>query len=280
MNCFMFPGQPLARGASLPEDDDFAEVADLVRTTTRFDLDTFDWLEGSGTENLKLQLSGVAWSLYSLRRLQNSGVRPGVVTQHSMGIYAALAACRSISEAEAVEITWRVGSVIARMGEQERYALGCIIGLTANTVLSVARNHGVHLANHNTSRHFLLCGREEDIAGAVAEAVENGAFSVKTFQCDAPLHTPLMDPLEQELREIFSQYDYRDPVCPLIDHIEQNYLTSALIADFLLVQLSQPVYWERSFRAARNAGANRFFEVGAGDSLKKYNRWIEAEIEA
>lgn len=278
MNCFMFPGQPLARGASLPDDPDFAQVADLVRRTAHLDLETFQWLEGDGSENLKLQVSGVAQSLYGARRLGRTGIVPGLVTQHSMGIYAALAACGSISEADAVEMTWRVGSAMLRMGDGETYALGCVIGLAEGPLLDIARNNAVHLANHNTSRHFLICGRKRDIESAVSEALQNGAFSVRTFDCDAPLHTPLMAPLEQELSGIFADYSYREPHCPLLDHLDQQYLDSATIEAFLLRELFQPVYWEKTYRASRCAGAKEYHEVGLGDSLKKYNRWIEAEL--
>jgi [acyl-carrier-protein] S-malonyltransferase len=279
MNCFMFPGQPLTRSTPLPDDRDFAEIAELVRGTAHLELESFRWLQGDGSENLKLQLFGAALSLCALRRLRRSGKSPDLVTQHSMGIYAALAACGCISEREAIEITWRVGALMGGMRETGSYALGCVIGLTVEPVLALARNNGVHLANHNTSRHFLLCGTREDLLRAVAEALQHGAFSTRTFDCDAPLHTPLMGALEKELGAVFRDYRYREPRCPLIDHLDQQYLTSAAIPTFMTRELCLPVYWDRTYHAARSAGAQVFYEVGAGDALKKYNRWIEAELE-
>jgi malonyl CoA-acyl carrier protein transacylase len=49
---------------------------------------------------------------------------------------------------------------------------------------------------------------------------------------------------------------------------------------FLLDELLRPVWWQRSYTAAANFGATSFIEVGAGDSLKKFNRWIDSEIKA
>lgn len=277
MICFMFPGQPLARPASLPADEDFSRMAELVRRLTRLDLESFDWLEGEGSEDLKLQVFGAAYSLYRLRRLRHEGVRPDLVAEHSMGIYAALAACGSISEAEAIEMTWRVGGALTGMAGPKLYALGCVIGLTLEPVLALAANNGVHLANHNTSRHFLLSGTREAIASATAEALASGAFSARSFDCDAPLHSPLMAPLEQELRGIFADYRYAEPAFPLLDHLEQKFLSAEAIPGFLLRELSLPVYWESSYRNLRDRGVTRFHEVGAGDALKKYNRWIDGE---
>jgi [acyl-carrier-protein] S-malonyltransferase len=280
MICFMFPGQPLACETSIPDDADFALVAGLVRRIAHLDLLTFQWLDGEGSDHLKLQLFGVAQSLFHLRRLRRGGVSPDMVAQHSMGIYSALAACHSLPEPEVIEITWRIGSALARMGQSQQYALGCVIGLTLDPVLALAANNRIHLANHNTSRHFLLAGRSEDVATAMIEAVAMGAFSTRTFGCDAPLHTPLMLPMEEELREIFADYRYLDPACPLVDHLDQNYLCGADIPEFMRRELCHPVYWERSYRTLRAAGVTRFVEVGAGASLKKYNRWIEGEIES
>jgi malonyl CoA-acyl carrier protein transacylase len=280
MNCFMFPGQPLSRETALPDDDDFVELRELVRSITRLELESFQWLEGEGTENVKLQMYGVAQSLHQLRRLRRQGIRPQLVTQHSMGIYASLVASGSVPEAVAIELTWRVGLAMAVMGRDRQYALGCVIGLSEAPLEQVAKNNSVHLANHNTSRHFLLCGLKEDISAALAEATAAGAFSVRAFDCDAPLHTPLMAPLEQELMEIFADYLYLDPICPLIDHLDQRALDAASIPVFLLRELSRPVYWEKTYRALRRQGAGQFFEMGGSQALTKYNRWIEGEIAA
>ncbi len=277
MNCFMFPGQPLFRSEQLPDDADFQEIAELTSHRTRLNLHDFTWDGGSGTDNVKLQIYGVAMSLYQARRLCRQGVRPDLLAEHSMGIYAALAVSGSISEGDALDLTCQVGNCMARMGKSGEYALGCMVGLTLEPVMSIAENNGVYLANLNTSRHFLLSGERRNLEAAEAEALANGAFSVKLFPCDAPLHTPLMAEVEDEMRAIFSACRYHEPTVPLLDHIDQDYLAARDVAEFMLRELVQPVYWERCFKAVKKAGALKFFEVGAGDSLKKYNRWIESE---
>lgn len=277
MNCFMFPGQPLSSVATLPADDDFVAISEMVRRVASFDLESFSWLGEGSSDNVKLQLFGVAMSIYQARKMRRQGVTPALAAEHSMGIYPALAACGCLPEAEVVELTYRAGSCLAQMGKSRSYALGCVIGLTLEPLLAVGENNGVHLANHNTSRHFLLAGARSNMETAMAEALAQGAFSAKTFPCDAPLHTPLMAEAERELRDIFADYRYAEPFCPLMDHLDQEYLTASDLAGFMLRQLFQPVYWERTYRALLAAGAVNFYEVGAGDALKKYNRWIESE---
>jgi len=273
----MFPGQPLERAAALPVDPDFLEIAELTRQRTGLDLTSFTWGAASSSEQVKLQVYGTALSLYRNRLLRRQGETPAIIAEHSMGIYAATAACAAIPEATALELTWRIGNCMAGMAQGREFAIGCVTGLTRAPLLAIAENCGVYLANCNTSRHFLLAGERHAIECAMAESLATGAFTARTFPCDAPLHTPLMEEINGALREIVRDYRYGEPQQPLMDHIDQDYLTAADFPEFLVRELCLPVHWERTYLALRAAGVTLFTEVGSGDSLKKYNRWIASE---
>ena len=276
MNCFMFPGQPMVFATPLPDDLDFAEIARMAGERVFFDLANLSWTKGMPTENVKLQVYGAAMSLYRNRLLRREIV-PDIVAEHSMGIYPALAACGSVSEEDALELAFRIGVCFARLGERDSFALGCVIGLTLEPMAAIAANNGVYLANLNTSRHFLLSGLAANMDRAVAEALAGGAFSAKSFPSDAPLHSPLMEEVAVPLTEICGEYPFQEPAIPLINHIDQKPIVGAEIAGFLVKELCLPVYWERTYLALMAAGVKKYFEAGAGDSLKKYNRWIDNE---
>lgn len=277
MNCFMFPGQPLLRAAEPADDKDYQAIRELALAQTGLDIHDFSWHREPSSESVALQIYGTAVSLYRTRLLLREGQRPEMIAEHSMGIYAALAASGSLSEGDALELTFRIGACIARMAETGDYALGCMVGLPLEPLLAIAENNGVYLANYNTSRHFLLSGERHGIQSAVAEALQGGAFSAKVFPCDAPLHTPLMEASAGNLREIVAEYRYAELSVPLLNHIDQDFLIASEVEDFLLRELLLPVYWDKSYQELRAAGISKFIEVGVGDSLKKYNRWIESE---
>jgi malonyl CoA-acyl carrier protein transacylase len=277
MNCFMFPGQPLSLATPQPDDADFAEIARMTEERSSLDLAALSWTREPHSENVKLQVYGAAMSLYRNRCLAREGVSPGIIAEHSMGIYGALAACGAIAEEDALELVWRIGVCFSRMGEVKEYSLGCVIGLTLEPLATIAANNGVYMANLNTSRHFLLSGETRGIDGAMAEALATGAFSARAFPCDAPLHTPLMEEVAAPLTEICGEIRYREPAVPLLDHIEQKLLCAAAIPGFMVRELMLPVYWERSYLALKGRGVGRFIEVGSGDSLRKYNRWVDSE---
>jgi malonyl CoA-acyl carrier protein transacylase len=277
MQCYMFPGQPLIFGADLPDDTEYQAVRKLALAHTGLDIHDLSWSREPSTKNVALQVYGAAISLYQNRLLFQEGRKPDMIAEHSMGIYAALASSGSISEEAALELTFRIGACIALMADRGDYALGCMVGLTLEPLLAIAENNGVFLANHNTSRHFLISGEKLSIESAVAEALQSGAFSAKVFPCDAPLHTPLMEASAESLRKIVADYTFAQPAVRLMNHIDQDFLTASEMEGFLLRELLLPVYWDKSYQALRAAGVTKFIEVGVGDSLKKYNRWIESE---
>ena len=267
----------MAFATPLPDDRDFAEIARMAEDRVFLDLAALSWTKGEPTENVKLQVYGTAMSLYRNRLLLRQETRPDIVAEHSMGIYPALAACGSIAEEDALELAFRIGVSFAKLGEKDSYALGCGSGLNLEPLSAIAANNGVYLANLNTSRHFLLSGQAANMDGAMAEALAVGAFSAKAFLCDAPLHSPLMEEIASPLAEICSEYRYQEPVMPLINHIDQKPLAAAEISGFLVRELSVPVYWEQTYLALLAGGVKKCFEAGAGDSLKKFNRWIDNE---
>ena len=277
MICFMFPGQPLTHEARVPADREFAEISAITLDRTGLDLASFTWRDEPASTQVALQVYGAAMSLYRNRTMRQEGLKPGIVAEHSMGIYPALAAVGSLPEAESLELTCRVGRALANMGGGRSYALGCVTGLPASPVQALAENNGVFLANYNTSRHFLLAGEQHGIEAAMVEALESGAFSVSTFPADAPLHTPLLEVIEAELRAIVADYAFAEPAKPLIEHIGQDFLAAADIPDFLVRELCLPVRWEATYLALRKSGVTSFAEAGVGESLKKYNRWIATE---
>ena len=278
MNLWLFPGQPLQFVQSAPVDRDFEALALLCRKHCGYDLVKQQPVSGAClSHHTCLQIYGVAMSLYRARQLSNAGCNPGLIAEHSLGIYAALVAAKSISEQDALELVCRHGMCMFRMSSQKKYALGCPIGLPIDPVEAAARNNGVFVANYNTSCHFLLAGSTQGIEAALAECQAAGAFSVSSYPCEAPLHTPLMAEVAADLAAIVAEYQVAEPQIPLIESLGQTRLTADAIPAFLVDELQQPVYWERTWKSLRAAGFSRCIEVGSGQALTKFNRWIDSE---
>ena len=277
MICYMFPGQPVAFTGMPADDPLFASIADLCYSATGYDPRDTDTTEHPLSAAVRLQLFGSVMSLYRNDLLNATHGLPGMIAEHSMGIYAALAAAGVIDQTAALELTGRIGRCLATMTTRCCYALGSVVGLGGDLLEAIVANNGVFLANCNTSRHFLLAGRWEGICSATAEAEAAGAFSAGVFPADAPLHTPLLREVAGELEAIVADYRFRDPRIPVMNHLDQSLLKGGDIPRFLVEELCLPVYWERTYRALKQAGVERFYEAGAGQALSKFNRWIDSQ---
>ena len=275
MICWMFPGQPITFADTPSNDIEFQKIAQCCQETTGFN--PLENGTSDLSESVRLQLFGACISLYRSNQLMKQGVEPDLIAEHSMGIYPALTASGSIDSATALALTYRIGVSMAKMGKQKVYALGCVIGMTFGPLDAIAANNGVHIANYNTSRHFLLAGERFKVEAALLEAKASGAFSVNVFRCDAPLHTPLIAKIAEDLQQIVADYSFHEPRIPLIEHIGQTILTATTIPAFLVDELSRPVYWETTYRELCSRGVTRFQEVGVGSALSKFNRWIDSE---
>jgi malonyl CoA-acyl carrier protein transacylase len=278
MSCFLFPGQPVAFGDRSAADADFQAVCARCFEITGYNPLDDSVSDACMAKNVRLQLFGVCTSLDQLSRQLKQQGPPSLVSEHSMGIYPALAACGFIDSTAALELTWRIGCCLTGLGLEREYALGSVVGLTLDPLASIAENNGVYIANLNTSRHFLLSGEMSRIVLALAEAEACGAFSVSSFPCDAPLHTPLIRDRADQLQSIISDYHFNEPFVPLIESLNQSTLSAADVPGFLLEELCMPVHWERTYRHLRTLGIKRFVELGSGTALSKFNRWIDSEL--
>lgn len=277
MICWMFPGQPLKFAATPTDDACFLQIAAACRTRTGLDLMSSLPVAKGMSLHTSLQIHGVTMSLWRAESLLNSGVAPDIIAQHSMGIYPALATSGVISTVDALDMACRGGACMAKVFCKREYALGCVIGMVYEKLQPIVSSHGVYFANYNTSRHFLITGLKKDVQTALDAAAAAGAFSVSIHQCDAPLHSPLMAEAEDDLLQIFADFSYSEPKIPLMSHLGELLDDPALICDFLYEELLTPVFWDKSWHALRQLGVDEFIEVGSGDTLKKFNRWIASE---
>lgn len=278
MICFMFSGQPMSLAHPALADPEFAPLADCCRDATGFYLLNEEDNLQNLTASVHLQLFGTAIGIFRFQQLLAQHGLPQIIAEHSMGIYPALVACGSLGIEDAFDLTGCIGHCLAEFGAGQEYALGSVIGLDGERLAVVAANHGVYIANHNTSRHFLLAGERERIEAATTESAASGAFSVGVFPCDAPLHTPLLAQLVPELTRIVSKFTFREPQLPLLEHFSQELLTLDRIPEFIVNELCRPVYWDTTYNILKHMGVTRYHEVGAAQALTKFNRWIDSDI--
>ena len=284
---FCFPGQLQERPTledphSLRRDPCLEEWLEITSRQTGFDLLKFSFREEEAGINLKLQISTYLLSMVHFFRLRAEGWTPDVITEHSMGIYAALAASEAITFEEGLYITESIGRLLEREGASSREAMGSIIGLPYEEVARICQeidDHPLSIANYNGSMHFVISGDETGVEKAISSALSKKAISGSRLTFNIALHSPRLSVLSEEIEGLLKDIEFRSPRYPILNHWTVRPLKREEIESFLSQEIGQPVYWDRCVERLIQEGVNQFVEVGHGTTLSKLIRWIDREVE-
>lgn len=284
---FCFPGQLqerpiLADHHPLKNDPGFGESLQKASEQTGFDLLKFSFREEEVGINLKLQISTYLLSMAHFFRLRDEGWVPDVITEHSMGIYAALAASEAITFEEGLYITHSIGRVLEREGISSHGAMGTIIGLPYEEIAKICQEVDeppLFIANYNGSMHFVISGDGTGVEKAIASAFSKKAVSGSRLTFNIALHSPSLSFLSEEIEGLLKDIRFRSPRYPILNHWTVRPLRREEIKGFLSQEIGQPVYWDRCVEKLIQEGVDRFVEVGHGTTLSKLIRWIDREVE-
>ena len=287
---FCFPGQLrekliLEEHHPLRKDPHFKKWTEEACKLNRFDLVNFSF-RGEETEaglNVKLQISTYLLSMIHFYRLRAAGWVPDILAEHSMGIYAALAASEAITFEEGLYITESIGRILDREGTLRRGGLASIVGLPLGEIQKICydlNGHQLCVANYNGSMHFVLSGEEEGLEKAIFLALSRKAVSASRLPFHTALHSPSLLSLRDEVQDILKDIAIRLPRFPILNHWTVRPLKKEEVKNFLSQEIGQPVYWDRCVERLLQEGVTQFIEVGQEATLTKLIRWIHREAEA
>ncbi|MCK5553687.1 MAG: ACP S-malonyltransferase [Deltaproteobacteria bacterium] len=286
--CFCFPGQ-LQERPHLPPSHPFygdgaaQEIYEETLWFSGFDVLNFSFKEGEWEPylNVKLQLSSYVISLIHYYRLQREGIFPHVIAEHSMGIYAALAASESIDFREGLLLTRDIGFLIEKRARKIGGAMCLVLGLEMGQIEGIRDQldgYRISIANYNGSRNFVLSGLQDGIDRIISLSLDMGAIAAHPLTFTAPLHCDLMEPVRAEIQGLVDRIEVKKPRVPVLNHMGLSFLKKEDIKPFLAEELCRPVYWEGCVKELLGRGVTWFIEVGYDATLCKLIRWIDREI--
>ncbi len=287
---FCFPGQLRERVIlddhhPLRKDPHFQEWTEKTSKLNQFDLLQFSLQgeEGEAGFNLKLQLSTYLLSMIHFYRLRASGWDPDILAEHSMGIYAALAASEAITFEEGLFVTESIGKLLEKEGSLHRGGLASIIGLPLEEVEKICSDlngHHLSIANYNGSMHYVVSGEEKGVEQSISLALSRKAISASRLPFQTALHSPSLLSLRGEVQYLLKDIEIQPPKFPILNHWTIKPLKREEIKDFLSVEIGHPVYWDQCVERLIQEGVTQFIEVGQETTLIKLIRWIHREAEA
>ena len=286
--CFSFPGQ-LLEIPNLENDilGDTTLTHEIIKKA--YELIGFEWSTCTFRDsvlnkylNLRLQIVSYLISIIYAHYLMREGIVPDIISEHSMGIYAALVASDTFTFEEGLELIFSIGILIEKRAQYLNCAMASIIGLTEDDLLSIfncLNTHKLFIANYNGSRQFVVSGEREGIQKTIELAInEYHAIAARELILTAPLHCELLEGIKEDLVGLLSGFSPREGTIPVINHLTADISNREGIRRLLCEEIYKPVLWDRCVHKLIEYGANLFIEVGYGETIRKTVRWIDKDI--
>jgi len=213
-------------------------------------------------------------------RLLAESERFDCLAGHSLGLYAALYASGAVSLEDCADIILKVQEAIEITAGNRKGLMASVVGLKAGEVERICSEiGGVYVSNINSATQIVISGWEEHTREACCAAMKAGALGSRELPISFPLHSPLMQGVEDIVIPLVASIAIQEPAIPLLSHLDGKPLDAVGISRVLCGQLTQKVLWRDTVKGLRQGGIERFLEVGPSDVLSKLVRWIERDSE-
>lgn len=232
----MFPGQGCQKPGMLRLLDRYREevreVFDLAGDLAGRDIADLCLTAGAETlgKTINTQIAVTAMNLAYLKLLQNRQIQPDIVMGQSLGQFACLAACRSMSYEDVFRLVLKRAEL---MDSIERPGVLCsILGFTLEQVREILaalpEDSGiVEIALINGRTQIVLGGEERAVDLAAEQAMAAGAYKTVKIRVSAAFHTSFMKGIEQELSDFIDTLPVEEPCCRIILNCKGDYADSA-----------------------------------------------------
>ena len=269
-----FPGQGVPYGELIKELSDIdlvgAEaheeargVFDEVHETTGVDVrtlvaeHTIEELSDTRVAQILLLAAGFAGG----RILVKKGVSPNYYRGHSASAYTAAGLAGALALKSAASLIQKRGQLMHEAAEKHPGG-AAITDLNSERLIEICQRAGVFVANYNSPLQSVISGEHELLKIAIGRIKQAGARATPFRNWkNGPVHSPLFQEQEDQLRLVLEDVDIIDPVTPFIKNTDGKATTSSEEVRDDLGGMAKQVRWTDGTITLLANGVNRFIEV-------------------
>ncbi|MDR1397933.1 MAG: ACP S-malonyltransferase [Desulfarculales bacterium] len=221
------------------------------------------------TETVNLQPALTLVSLAAWQALQKAGVIPYATAGHSLGEYAALAACGCLSVEKVLELVSLRGRIMHEQALANPGTMAAVMGLSAGEVKALCAQveEVVQPANYNTPQQTVITGTWEGVAAA-GRLIKERKGKIVPLKVSGPWHSPLMRGAEEKMAAVIDKLEFAPPHCLQAPNAGGRLSADPLfIKEELKKQITSPVHWLQTIENMLNEGVEIFIEAGPKNIL-------------
>ncbi|MEU9206408.1 SDR family NAD(P)-dependent oxidoreductase [Streptomyces sp. NPDC048415] len=204
------------------------------------------------------------------------GVRPHAVVGHSLGEIAAAYSAGALTLDDAVRVvTGRAQAVVPLVGQGGMLAVE--LPRTEVDKLLAPYTGRLFVAAVNSARSTAVSG-DADALAELRRHLDEQRVPVRRLSTPFASHTPLMDPLREELLDRFSGIRGAQTAIPLYSAVSAEPVSGDLLdADYWCANLREPVRFADTIRRMLDDGYRYFIELSPHPSLTASVEAVAAE---
>ncbi|MBL6720174.1 MAG: ACP S-malonyltransferase [Planctomycetes bacterium] len=200
----------------------------------------------------------------------------------SLGEYTALWFAGALELGDALRLVRLRGEAMQDASEACPSSMVSLMGATEESATALAQlgaAHGIcQVANLNSPSQIIVSGELAALDAVEAAAKDHGIRRAVRLSVAGAFHSEVMRPAAERLAQALASVEVRTPSVPVLSNVTAAPVGGPdEIRDLLARQLTAPVLWERSMRAAGERGIKTFLEPGPGKVLAGLMRKIDPE---
>ncbi|MFF3429279.1 type I polyketide synthase, partial [Streptomyces sp. NPDC002602] len=218
-------------------------------------------------QTLYTQAATFALGVALFRLLETWGVRPRLLSGHSVGELTAAHVSGMLSLADACALVAARGRLMQELPEG-----GAMVSVAAteDEVLPLLAGHAdsAGVAAVNGPGSVVVSGTEDVVTGIAAHFAALGRRT-RRLPVSHAFHSPLMEPVVEELRRVAGGLAFGPADIPVVSSVTGTVLAPADWADpgYWARQVREPVRFHDVVRALADDGVTVFLELGADGAL-------------
>ncbi len=261
------PGMGLALYQHSPAAKRVFDMADRIRPGTSEQC--FRGTKELLSQTINTQPCLFTVDLAAAAALREAGIRPIMAAGFSLGEIAALAFSGALTEEAAFTFVCRRAEFMHEAACANAGVMGAVLGLSAETVQTLAAAHCVFPVNYNCPGQIVAAGTKEAMA-LFAGAVKEAGGKLRMLNVSGAFHSCFMDAAAGRVRAWLasSAIAVKEPEIPVYaNYTAAPYQSGAAGAALLADQVNHPVLWQTTVERMAADGAEVFIETGEGKVL-------------